>query len=389
MISRTITLSTLSFVAILTTSVAAAQLPTYVDVQLQARGQASSSNLFNLPAFSSTSGISPAINDNRQVTFKFIDSNFDNPIWAGANGVGGPVTVPYFSTSDPTINAGGELTWRNSISGVTGVYRAPFTGPGEFVTGGFSSYARPEIGNDGTIGFRGGSTGGNQYVVIDPATNQSTVYASEGAEIDFLFTPNYNNNAQMAGKVLLTNGTDELRRFESDGSFAILANDAGVVSGFDNSPDLNDNGAMGFIGNLAAGGRGVGIADDNGVTILADTNNDVDSIAFFSPRMNNNGLVTFRATDSALGEGIYVAGVDGVVRVVGVGDEVMTDQGLAIIDSLSGSPDINNLGDVVFNAGVTGINGNNLGGGVFVALVPEPASFVLLAGGLALAIRRR
>ena len=99
---------------------------------------------------------------------------------------------------------------------------------------------------------------------------------------------------------------------------------------------------------------------------------------------NDAGLVAFRARD-ANGQAIYVGDGTTLARVAGKGDAVATDLGAGRIgqhnaDSVfSGTPMLNNRGDLVFIAALhpDGNNQVEWGSGVFVAKVPD----VLFADG--------
>jgi hypothetical protein len=378
-------------------SAASAALPTYIDYELQAR--ASFSTPFNVPAGASFSSTTPTLNNSRHVAFAFSEPvNFDKQIWSGEKGIGAPITTAYERASDPHINDAGDITWSaGAFFGTSpddGVWRAVNDVPTKLTTGPASAddWGEPYIGNDGTIGYRPEVFGDKRYTIYDPAGNTFNTVAQEGASFGFLAQPAYNNNGQFGAHVWdATQGdASQLRRFDSDGSSKIMLQEDAEYNNFFNGVDINDGGQLAAQLFRSDGGTDLALVDDSGVTVLASDNSATwDSFAFFDPKINNSGIVAFRGTQTGQPEAIYITDGTELAKVIGVGDQVMTDQGLAQITSLANGWDINDDADVVFNASVSLIGGGSIGRGIFVAQTPEPATGLALLAGALLFVRRR
>ncbi|MDQ2658889.1 MAG: PEP-CTERM sorting domain-containing protein [Verrucomicrobiota bacterium] len=233
-------------------------------------------------------------------------------------------------------------------------------------------------------------------------TNQATILASEtGVEpaspYTFLFTPSFNNAGQIAGKVRLGaigGNSDQIRIFDANpGNPSVLVaqtRDLDAASPFtrlDNSNAFNNAGDVAFEGTAASTGtRGLFLFHNGQITTiaLADPAGMVRDLNFFAPEINDFGLIAFRGKDSANNDAIFVSDGTNLLRLIGVGDAIQTDRGADSIIAISGKPNLNNLGEVVFN-----VNLATGGSGVFVAQVPEPGSVALVLAGALLALGSR
>jgi hypothetical protein len=205
----------------------------------------------------------------------------------------------------------------------------------------------------------------------------------------FLFTPAFNNNRQIAGRVSLSAGRDQIRIFNASGTSVLIAEDrdsnpASPYTGFDNSASLNDNGEVAFIANLFPSGRAVIVSDGTPAgtrTIATQGVAPLGNIEFFKPSLNNSGQVAFRAFDSAGLRVIWVGDGTFLTRVVTQNDILPSDLGDARVTQevasspvFGGSPEINNNGDVAFNCGLAPPANNQIewGSGVYVAIASVP-----------------
>ncbi|WP_247091041.1 cell wall-binding repeat-containing protein [Ornithinimicrobium sp. F0845] len=367
---------------------------------------------FNLPPGSSFNSITPDINDAAQVAFRVQYTAAEgNPssgapgIWFGGDGTGSIVhrgTESQSVPNDVSLNEAGDIAFTfgdgaldNALfryDGAAGTVNQVGTSP---VLP--SSYNHPVIDEEGDITFGGTFGSGRAWAGVEDAMG---VYYVQDSSLDpdspfgYLYTPRGNDAAQIAGKVGLESNisTDvEIRVFEADGTSQLMAastsvDETSAYSRFDNSVGLSDNGLVAAIATRAADGTKVVLRlDGTTATEVAVAGEDgIESFDFFAPDINDAGQVVFRAVD-ATGQAVYVADGETVTRVVGKGDEVQTDNGLAQLGQHDGSPvfggapRINNLGDVSFTAGVhpAGDNQVEWGSGVFVAYAgdqvpPEP-----------------
>jgi hypothetical protein len=378
--------------ALCAVSNARADVPTYSSFELQARTDFLTA--FNLPPGSSFNSGTPTINDDAVVAFRLIvvGTTGNAGLWVGSGGVGSVVydapTGPLLS--DPSINAAGKVAFEQADFGLSdGVYvydpvseTTQLTiAPGGIF--GIDSFGGPIINGSDVIGFRADQGATNAYFFDDGVT-QTPVAFEGGGGVGFLFVPQFNDASQFAAKVRL-GGTanslpDQIRRYEPNGTFTILAEDddsnpASPFTGFSNGVGFAEDGRVAFTAQFS-GGEGVYVSDGATITEIASTNDaEVSAIDFFRPVLNGSGVVAFRAFDASGLRVIYAGDGATLRRVVGEHDLVPTDLGTGRIDQHDSSPvfggsvGINESGDVVFAATLTPPGNNQIewGTGVFVA----------------------
>ncbi|MCK9488961.1 MAG: hypothetical protein M0Q42_06100 [Xanthomonadales bacterium] len=386
---------------------ALAQLPVYVDFELQARSNLLvNDNGFNLPPGSSFNSISPTLNDDGWVAFPVqVVTHDDDPgqsgsgVWHGRHGVGGIVHrhdgADGIST-EIAINAAGQVAYRLGSTGnqtlwlyepeldaVRQVGLLPLTPTG---------LSNLSLSDAGIVGYQG-LVGSSRYFASTsafPPPNDSVVHVYQSSldatsPYNFLYSPSMNNQRLIAGKVNVGTGSDfskeEIRLFAADGSSEVVASDTDIdpqspFTSFDNSLAVNDHGQVAVMVRLAQGNvRAVyRLGDGEPVEIARVGGGPITEIQFFRPAINNDGLVAFRASD-ADGQAVFVGDGQSLVRVIGRGDVIETDQGAGQLGQhdaspvFGGAPDINNHGDVVVSAGLHP-EGDNLvewGSGIIVA----------------------
>ncbi len=366
-----------------------AELPSYVGYQLQARMNfgVNPSGSYNVPPDYFFSGEDVKVNDARQVSFHLgvTGTNDFQSVWFGQNGVGGIVynSVDGAFLSQTSLNNNGRVAWETIFTAQNGIYfyDQP-SGTSGFLTNrplGASSWSSPRINDAGKIGYRVNFSGSGQAFVSWEAPNSTAVHAAEvgvepGSPYSFLFTPTFNNNRQIAGKVRLggpgqtaESRPDQIRIFNSDGSSTLIAEDMDSNAGspysrFDNSVALNDAGQVAFTATLQAGQRGVFLGNGTTTIPIATTTapaTPVSDIEFFAPAVNNAGIVAFRAFDTSGFRAIWVGDGTELARVVTQLDLLPSDQGTARVQQhdsspvFGGAPWINGAGDVAFNASLT------------------------------------
>jgi hypothetical protein len=349
-----------------------ADLPNYNGFEVQVRSGADSG--FNIPAFYSISNSQPVINNNNDVALRVFSPGAMS-VWFGNAQNGGIVhqtadTEAIIGNVD--LNDGGLIVWAETFgNNAPGVWQYSQLSGASYRTNrplGTSAWTALEIDNDANIALRASFSGSYAYAAVNPA-NQVTFYAEENG-IDpaspwsFLFTPAFNNNRQIAAKLQLVSGGNEIRIFNEDGTSTLIAQDSGAdaaspYSSFRNSGDLTDDGRVVFAAGLVAGGTGVFVSDGTTTTQIATTAlADLGSIEFFAPRINNNGVVTFRGFDGSGNRSVYVGDGTDFIKLVTEGDTLETDLGTLTIGRLDGapafgsSPDISDAGFVVFAASV-------------------------------------
>jgi len=381
---------------------AQSQVPTYETYQLQARTNLLVNDQgYNLPPGSSFNSISADIDAQGRVAFPVQvvpNGASSNPgLWFGGNGVGGivyngPVDA-LIGSSVAMSNDGRVVFTLFDTGGADGIYRYDnANGLGARV--GTSpifpnSYGTLMTNSAGDIGFQGNFSGGRVYASLAGAGPAAIHVSDKGLDpastYTYLYTPGMNDQRRIIAKVAtsadLTSAT-EIRGFLPDGSSIVYAQNVGAdpaspFKQFDNSIGVAPNLHVAYVATRVADNRRA-LYRPLGPFLLAeeDPNGLVRSIASFPPAINSGGLTVFRGRD-ANGEAIFIAhNVEGVRRLIGKGDRLQTDLGLAQIgqnnstDSVfSGAPSINDNGDIVFIAALhpDGQDQVEWGTGVFVA----------------------
>lgn len=386
---------------------ARAQLPAHAPPQLQARTNLLvNDNGYNLPPGSSFNSISADIDDAGRVAFPVQvvpnGSSSSPGIWFGdGNGSGG---IVFYGPADSLVSAslrlnnGGLAVFTlTDTPGADGIYRydhavqqATRVSTTPVIA---NSYSTPGINAAGQIGFQANYSTGRAYASVLPG-NTALFHVADtgvdpGSSYTYLYTPAFEDARAIVAKVAtsadLTSST-EIRRFASDGSSTRVAANRGTdplspIRQFDNSLALSDSGRVAFIATRDVDSRRVVYrVDGTNLTEIAavDPSGTIRELEFFPPTINDAGLVAFRARD-ANGQAIYIGDGTTLARVTGKGDAVATDLGAGRIgqhnaDSVfSGTPMLNNRGDLVFIAALhpDGNNQVEWGSGVFVAKVPD------------------
>lgn len=386
----------------------AAAVPVYAPAQLQARTNLLiNDNGYNLPPGASFNSISADIDDTGRVAFpvQVVPNGASSSpgLWFGAgDGSGGivfsgPVDA-LISSSLRMNNAGLVVFTLVETQGQDGIYRYDHAVPTTARVGTSpvfpNSYGSPAVNAAAQIGFQANFASGRAYVSLQTGAG-ATIHVTDraldpGSAYTYLYTPSFDDARTFVAKVAtsadLTSNT-EIRRFASDGSSTrLVANRAtdplSPIRQFDNSLALSDNGRVAFIGTRADDSRRAVYRID-GATLtpiaIVDPAGTIRELEFFAPSINDAGLVAFRARD-ANGQAIFVGDGTTLLRVVGKGDPLATDRGLAQVgqnnsnDSVfSGMPMLNNRGDLVFIAALhpDGDNQIEWGTGVFVAKLAD------------------
>lgn len=393
-----------------------AELPTYADVELQARSNLIvNDNGWNVPPGTSFNSISANLNDEDQVTFTAgvvpIDGDLSRSgagVWLGGHAQGSFVAIHEGSSPDvamiiadrPGFNALGQIVYYTSEDG--GPYTLRKYDPATANSTAVSvlpltptSIANPDITDSGTIGFKGRLGLGYGIATVGPGP--ATLYAFD-SNVDpsgyaFVYSPRTSNSGKIAVKVSTTDyDHNEIRLFAGPGDSTLVVADratdaASPFASFDNGLGVDKDGAVAVV---------VKLADDNIRAVYRFTPTDtgveateiaridpagpVRVIDAFAPAINDAGLVVFRGED-ANGQAIFAGDGSALVRVVGKGDVVATDLGPGQLGQhdtspiFSGAPAVNNFGDIAFVAGLhpEGDNQQEWGSGVFVVYAERPA----------------
>lgn len=373
---------------------ATAAFPDYEPPQLQCRSNFSGA--FNLPDTTFFTNGTPSLNDSGQVSISLgiVAGQDQEGIFLGANGVGGVVftTVTGALLSDVSLNNNGLIVAPQTFSPQDGIYfyddsdassRLLTTQP--FGASGWSSTI---VNDNEEVGYRAIFTGRNSWASF--ANGTSVIHAAEVtldpmSPYSFIFTPSFNGQRQIAGKVRLGGPgqtgdaqPDQIVLIDADGTTTVIARDVdddpqSPYDRFDNSVDVTDDGRVVFQSSLTNGARGVFVSDGTTTTTIATTADPaLATLEFFRPAMNANGLVAFRGFGPS-GRAVFLGDGTDLIELVSEHDLVETDLGTGRIDQndsspvFGGGPDINANGDVAFQCALTPENDNQIewGSGVF------------------------
>ena len=383
-----------------------AALPEYNAPELLARANIRDGH--NLPPMSYLSNTSPTINNRGDVVFKLMAFNGENNqgLWLKlSEEENGKIiyTAPdsRFIT-DPSINAQRKVVFNLFDEGIT---------DGLFVLDGQSlkvdqilkpeaydlvHYTYAQIMNDGSVFFRGTNEENARtfYSYADFKLNKiiSEGVESYGNKSSYLFRLHLNDNKEMVFKRRLgqtgewdeSNG-DEILLLKPNGNSyesVVIARDRDAdpqsfYLGFANNATLSNNGLVAFTATLEDSHKVLVLYKEGILRNLAIENLDeISEIEMFTPKVNSQGTVAFRARDQAGKRGIYIATTEGIKKLIGEGDEIKTDLGMAKVLSnphypgFSGEIDMNDNGEIVFSCLIVGAADNKEWGTAIFKLSP-------------------
>jgi hypothetical protein len=351
---------------------------------------------YNVPPNSSYNSKTPSLANTGQVavSLSIVAGDIDTVgLWLGAAGTGSLVwtdtTSPLISDCD--LNDLGLAVFQLTFASPDGLY---FYDDSDGSSGllttrpiGADAWTGAEVNTAGQIGFRASFSGDHAWVSFDgeinPPFHALEVALEPTSPYWFLYTPSFNDQRVIAGKVSLAanHNADQIVVCLATGDCTVLVEDrdANVTSqflSFGNSVSLTDTGWVAFTAGLDGGQEGVFLTDGATTIPIATTAHpEISAIDFFAPAANNSGQVVFRAFDEAGLRAIFVGDGTDLVRLVTEHDLVPTDLGQGRIDQndgspvFGGSPDINSAGDVTFIAALTPPDNNQIewGSGLFIA----------------------
>ena len=267
--------------------------------------------------------------------------------------------------------------------------------------GNYSSVSSiPVLNNAGQVAFQAGITGGSSTFGLFTATSGSVqlvalvdTAAPSGGNFNTLSPPIINSNGSLAFSAFLSGGTSSQGIFTGDSNSiqtvalqGTIAPAGGTYAApLTTGPPFNGAGQVGFISNLTAGSssQGLFVGTSGSVQTIALQSTTAPSGGNYSSLgnvvLNGTGQVAFRTTltGGSSTDGIYV-GVPGSIQTVAIQSAAAPAGGN--YNGFSSNPGLNNLGQVVFRASLTGGTSSS---GIFVG-TPGSIQAVAISGMQAL-----
>lgn len=361
-----------------------ASLPDYKAPEILARANIGIG--YNLPEMSFLSNTSPVINNRGDVSFKLMGFGGENNqgLWIkkGSEENGKIVyTAPEMRLlTDPSLNDLGQVAFNQFDDGVTdGIFT--IDADTDLVTqvlkpenDDISFYTYPQVLTNGRVYFRGTNQENvRTYYKYNGSTLRPIIaegVSSYGQKSSYLFKPYLNDAGMLTFKRRLgeagdwdERNPDEILLLKPNGSSfesVVIAKDRdgdpdSKFLGFTNSSSISPSGMVAFTAILEDNTKAIILSKEGKLTNLVIEKNDgISEIELFAPKVNEQGLVVFRAKDMDGRRGIYVTSVEGTKKLVGEGDEIMTDLGPGKILSnpnfpgFGGDVDMNDHGEIVF-----------------------------------------
>ena len=386
-----------------------ATIPSYQTPQILARANISEG--FNLPAMTFLNKTNPIINNRGDVAFKVLalEGQNDQGLWIkkldDKNGSINYLAPDERYMTDPSIDESGHIVFNLYDEGVT---------DGLFILDSETSeveqvvnpddhpilfYNYPQIKNNGQIYFRATDDADDRsyYSLHDGKINKIIGEGTEnlGHKSAYLFKPSVNDSGMIAFKsrlgekgqwdernpdqIVLIEPSRDLLLLEP--KLTIIAKDkdshsSSLYKSFGNNVSLSRNGMLSFFAVVNDSEnnfkKAIILFKDNLLTQIAiEGQNEISEIDFSTIKTNEAGLTVFRAKDKNDKFGIYLADSRNINKIIGEGDEVLTDFGTGAILSnpnypaFTGEVDMNDQNEIVFNCLVVDNNNKELGSAIF------------------------
>lgn len=324
-------------------SLASVAAPAY-RFELKARGSENPSvDTFALPSGAFIKNMTPSLNERGDVAMDFRAWDNLQHIWKNGQIVH-DVADPKAVVTETALDAAGNVVF--DVMGAetgNGLYRFDgTTAHTAFFSSeplGAESWLSPRLLEDGRVGCRAGGGGarflgyvdpdGFRKVAVEAASNPNSPY-------DYIFTPSFDRRGNVAVKVMLVSGGEEIRVFKAGSQPQVVAQDkranpASALATIDNSVAMNERGDVAFIAKVEGNKRAVFRSAGGTTTELArEGTSEIGTIAFFGPAVDGSGRVVFKGEDMQRRNTIWVADGEHVARLVTAGDVLPSDKGTAL-----------------------------------------------------------
>jgi hypothetical protein len=207
----------------------------------------------------------------------------------------------------------------------------------------------PRIGSDGAVTFQAPLKSGGKGFFVGNGGLLSTLYVTGGQFSAFPGSPASQVHGDLvAFRATLTGGPDGV--FRGNG----LQTDTIVTAGDTYSSfvgsEINDEGTVGIIANLTAGGQAIVIAKDGTLTTFVDTSGPFSHISEGRLSISNQEGAVFGANLAAGGVGIF-DGPDSVAdKILATRDKLFSSTVVGFPANYLNPRGLNNAGQVIFRA---------------------------------------
>ncbi len=370
--------------------------------------RASVNDSFNLPRFSFLSNSSPVINQVGEVGFKVILADEDNAqgIWVKTNlDPNGKILFKTDATkvvTDPTINADSLLGF-SLFDDVQGEGFFLLNAKDLTTTKVFSDesnikyYTYPIVLDSKELLFRATDFNDDRGIyLINPEHTMTTSIITEsdndlGSNTSYIFKPAHNGQGTIAFKRRLGKKGDldesapdqiviirtKLKRADPH-YFEIIVSDkdqdgASSFVTMANSVSISSDEHVSFIARNTDGRQAIYVYHNKVLKLVTfEGENGILNIEPFTPKVIKDGLVFFRAISEEGKRGIYFFEQDKIKKIIEEGDFVQTDIGDGKIlknrhyPAFGGDFDVNDNGQIVFNAVLQNKEDREIGQGIFL-----------------------
>ena len=335
-----------------------------------------------------------AINDVGGILFTgFLDTGNRHGVFTGPDPVADALAIDDNNTTPFMLgnvnglalnNAGTRFfTARHRFGGGSGIYTGPDRATDAFVNtdGPFGGFGGPALNNAGRIVFTGQLDTGAQGLFTGPNPATDAVVTADGPFRFFGFSPRISEAGGLVFRATLDDGTVGVFTGPDPVADAVATTADGYTRFFNSALGINSAGTVAFAAETAGNVRGIFTGPDPVADAFVTTAGAYEAFYEDNLHVDERGRIIFLADLDGTGRGIFT-GPDPVAdRIIRTGDTLFGQRVIGL-DYLTG---INSRGDVSFRYQLA-----DRTTGIAIAVVPEPASpLMLLAGSAALALAGR
>ena len=284
----------------------------------------------------------------------------------------------FFTDGAPVISSDGRVFFTGAHAGLSAIFQGNGSSPATpylAASSGLNEFNQLAVNSQGTVAFEAfRSSDGRRGIFTYDGSNLTTIAVIRDPSTNFFFvgSPQINNAGTVAFNASLNaQGTSRAVYTGNGGPLTQIATSNPPLSSFFFAPlpSINNDGLVAFNSSLDGGGSGIFTGTGGPLTQLYGTDGFLRTLNI--PDLNDAGQVVFQA-GTASGEGIFVGNVNGGPLTT-VAD---TSQNFRFFFGGPG-PSINNNGEVAFAAEL-----RNGFGGIFTGADPVSDKVIMLGDEL-------